>query len=358
MTIANAIASLRPCGGLGAQFVQHGMTIRRIVLSWLLFVVCTGAACNGSASLTAPSDPEATVFETSDVDQFWRAWDKGGRAGSADAFQRQYLDSASAGLREFIPLRSVTAASLVSATRNAPRYFDALQAWWRAESRSGAVLSVIRSNNRRLTTLYPQATFPPITLLVGRFSTGGTVNNGRLFIGFEFFGTDAGAPLDELNSFGRNNQKSFARDLPVLVAHEHGHFLSFQAGSRAGRSGGPMLHSALNEGVAELVAELVAGAPMFREFFVTWQQREREYWEAFDRERTSTDISRWLYNQGNATEAWPGDLGYFMGYRIAQAYYLRATDKSAALRDLIALRDPDALYAASGYRGSGPPIVP
>jgi hypothetical protein len=334
------------------------MTIRRRVVSWLLLCGLTGTACQGSSSLTAPSDPEATVFESSDVDQFWRAWENGGRGGSADAFQRRYLDSASTGLREFIPLRSITAASLVSATRNAPRYFDALQTWWKAESRSGVVLSTIRANNRRLTALYPQATFPPITLLVGRFSTGGTVNNGRMFIGFEFFGTDARAPLDELNRFGRDNQKSFARDLPVLVAHEHSHYLSSRAGSRAGRSGAPMLHTALNEGVAELVAELVAGAPTFRGFYVTWQQREREFWEAFDRERTSTDINRWLYNQGNATEAWPGDLGYFMGYRIAQAYYLRATDKTAALRELIALRDPDALYAASGYRGSGPPIVP
>jgi len=69
-----------------------------------------------------------------------------------------------------------------------------------------------------------------------------------------------------------------------------------------------------------------------------------------------TDISRWLFNQGRTAPGRPGDLGYFIGYRIAQAYYLKATDKAQAIRDLITLRDPAALLAQSGYAGSGPPI--
>jgi hypothetical protein len=35
--------------------------------------------------------------------------------------------------------------------------------------------------------------------------------------------------------------------------------------------------------------------------------------------------------------------------RIAEAYVARAADKRAAIRELIALRDPAAILASSGY---------
>jgi hypothetical protein len=38
-----------------------------------------------------------------------------------------------------------------------------------------------------------------------------------------------------------------------------------------------------------------------------------------------------------------------MGYRITQAYYNRATDKTKAIGEILAVRDYDAFLAASGY---------
>ena len=62
-----------------------------------------------------------------------------------------------------------------------------------------------------------------------------------------------------------------------------------------------------------------------------------------------TDTSRWLYNQGSATGGRPGDLGYFIGYRIAEAFYDRTTDKRLALRAIIEVGDSDLFLAQSGY---------
>ena len=45
----------------------------------------------------------------------------------------------------------------------------------------------------------------------------------------------------------------------------------------------------------------------------------------------------------------PGDLGYWVGYRIAKAYYQRASDKRAALREILEMTDPKALLAKSGW---------
>jgi hypothetical protein len=61
------------------------------------------------------------------------------------------------------------------------------------------------------------------------------------------------------------------------------------------------------------------------------------------------DVSRWLYNRVTATADRPGDLGYFIGYRISKAYYA-APDKAAAIRDIIQVKaGAPALLARSAY---------
>ena len=50
---------------------------------------------------------DAADFVTADIPRFWGAYDAGGGAGDAAAYQRRYLDSASAGLRDFIGLCTI-----------------------------------------------------------------------------------------------------------------------------------------------------------------------------------------------------------------------------------------------------------
>ena len=45
----------------------------------------------------------------------------------------------------------------------------------------------------------------------------------------------------------------------------------------------------------------------------------------------------------------PPDLGYWMGYKIAEAYYQKAEDKTQAVADIIQMKDADAFLEASGY---------
>ena len=52
---------------------------------------------------------------------------------------------------------------------------------------------------------------------------------------------------------------------------------------------------------------------------------------AFVADEDKTDLSAWLYN-GTLTQ--PGDLGYWVGYRIVKSYYDHAHDKRRALREM------------------------
>jgi uncharacterized protein YjaZ len=60
-----------------------------------------------------------------------------------------------------------------------------------------------------------------------------------------------------------------------------------------------------------------------------------------------TDLSRWL---DNATADTPGDLGYWVGYRIVKAYYRNAPDKRRATGEILRMADPKAFFADSGWQ--------
>ena len=91
-----------------------------------------------------------------------------------------------------------------------------------------------------------------------------------------------------------------------------------------------MLEGSLMEGAAEFTAELIAGKVAYAYFDDMTRGREKEIETAFVVDMDSSDTSRWLYN---GTVDKPGDLGYWVGYRITKAYYQRASDKRRALRE-------------------------
>ena len=45
----------------------------------------------------------------------------------------------------------------------------------------------------------------------------------------------------------------------------------------------------------------------------------------------------------------PGDLGYFIGFRIAESLYARTSDKRLAVRAIIDIANSDLFLSQSGY---------
>jgi hypothetical protein len=53
--------------------------------------------------------------------------------------------------------------------------------------------------------------------------------------------------------------------------------------------------------------------------------------------------------EGKVGKGRPADLAYFVGYRIAQAYYDKAPDKKLAIETILNFEDADQLVRDSGY---------
>lgn len=306
---------------------------------------CSASSITGSPFDGVATDPQAAVIETRDIARYWEAVDSGGAAAD---FDRLYLARASAGLREFMRLRQLDGAALAQVRSAVPNYLNSIRPTSLALGNDTAVSNAIRRNYAAMKQRYPDAVFPPLTFLFGRFSTGGTVGDAGILIGAEFYTKAPTSPTQELNAFARANIRA-ADSVTIIVAHEHVHVLQIAARGLMSHRNKTLLEMSLIEGSADFVGELVSGGNINRGLHAWSLPREDSLWTAFQSVMHGTSYAGWLYNQQDATPSHPGDLGYFIGYRVVKAYYDAAEDKSAALRAIIRMSDASAFVTASGY---------
>jgi len=129
-----------------------------------------------------------------------------------------------------------------------------------------------------------------------------------------------------------------------VIAHEYAHVQQVQA--LVDDEHPTVLEASLIEGAAEFTAELISGEISSYQFKTRPKGHEKEMEAAFVSDEDKTDLSKWLYN---GTMDKPGDLGYWIGYRIVKCYYQHAVDKGKAFREILQMSDPKAFVAKSGW---------
>jgi len=283
-------------------------------------------------------DPNRAAIVTSDIDLFWAVYEKLQTSGKPEALlENEYLRQGTPGLQDFIFARIHSAADLWSAIGQAPKYYAAIRP---ATLRIKDFSPRIRSSFRKLKEIYPASTFPDVYFLIGRMNSAGTTGSSGLLIGADMFGKDPSVPVEELDEWHRT-VVGFVSDIPATVAHELVHYQQRSQGKT-------LLAAAIHEGSADFIGELVSGEQMNQSARAYGLEHESELWTQFSHEMHGTDTSRWMY-EGKVVNGRPADLAYFVGYRIAQAYYDKAPDKKAAIRAILNFEDADRLLGDSGY---------
>jgi Predicted Zn-dependent protease (DUF2268) len=295
-----------------------GSTICRTV-AVLALLICAAAPVS--------ADPFAVHVRYDDVERFFQVLDAGKGHPSAAALQRDYIDSGSAGVRDFVPYRIESAQALAETISKDPELFEKAR---KCRAALPGLEKRVRPSYLAFQQVLPDARLPETTILIGRGTSGGTSRPSGVLIGLEVV-CDASMSDDGGDAV-----------LSHLVAHELGH--TQQAYFR----GDTLLANALNEGVAEFVGELISGQASNPQHARQVVGREGEIERAFVRDMRGTDRSRWLYNRPGSAK-WPSDLGYWVGYRIAESYFDRANDKCAAVREMLAATDPEIFLKASGW---------
>lgn len=299
----------------------------------LLGVLVAASACD-----RAPATPDVAqsgpVVSTTDVHHFVAALHRLTPGDSVCAPFGEYLRSGTPGLAAYSHKFGVGQSELCAAVRKHPERYARLDTTLASFDSAGAAIRTIFA---RFETLQPGAVLPRVYVIVGNGISGGTTTRGRspiILIGAELTRSAAG--------------------LPWTVAHELAHTQQHYPMWRMATVGpswfrASLLRQSLHEGIADVVAEALTGEPVYN---VYGEAHEHALWGEFQRVMYRGDYHGWLYNgREPRPDGRPPDLGYWIGYRIAKAYYDRAPDKARAIRDMLEIRDFDAFLAASGYHG-------
>jgi len=288
------------------------------------------AAISGSAhAATAPSVPSPEIH-IEDVERFYKIYDSANGHPTSEQFQRDYIDAGSEGLHTLAKLRNVTGARIADTLAKNPQIYANAKRCMVVLPRVKERLQVALDTLGRL---YPEARFPPVTIAVSRGKPAGI---GYPDSGIQI-GLEAVCAADFMNP---NIEDRFVQ----LISHEYAHVQ--QAAALAGREDLTVLERSLVEGVAELVGELICSMAGQAHFTELTKGREKEIETAFVADQGKTDLSAWF---DNSKLEKPGDLGYWVGRRIAKSYYQHASDKRQALRDAIQMTDAKVFLAKSGW---------
>lgn len=312
--------------------------MKRIGALIAVLVVTVVSVCGQSGAKTS-GDPDDAKIITSDIQNFWRAYDQAKPDNQVDVFEREYLKRASDGLQDFVKLRITSADALVQTINKNAKYYASIR---ESTLRVDAMQTKMRACFYALKYLYAAAVFPDVYFVIGRMSSGGTTSNRGLLIGTEMHGLTSGAPKDELSDWHKQVLRPI-EDVPYIVAHELIHYQQDHGSQKS-----TLLYQSLNEGSADFIAELISGGTINPHLHVYGNPREKELWEEFRQGMDGTNFSKWLYNGFNVKDR-PADLGYYVGYKIAESYYNRMKDKRQAIKDILEFKDAAKFLKDSGY---------
>ncbi|WP_205503576.1 tetratricopeptide repeat protein [Rufibacter psychrotolerans] len=286
-------------------------------------------------------NPDNVQLVTTDVHNFWKAYDLAAKdpARQQEVFEKEYFAKASVGLQDYFEFKIGSLELFLNNLNNKTAFFPAIR---KNTLQVDAMKADIYKSLHKMKELYPASTFPNVYFVIGRYNSAGTASDNGLLIGIDQFSKSDDVPLHELNLWERNNYNS-VQNVPPLIAHELIHFI------QTNKSDTTLLAGALTEGMADFIGELISGVNINKRLHTFGNPREKEIWEKFKAEMYLNRSKNWIANGGQERPDWPADLGYYMGYKICEAYYNKATDKKQAVKDILEIKDPKAFFEQSGY---------
>ncbi len=286
--------------------------------------------------------PGEAVLVTEDLPRYWEAIDAPG--DRAENLDRLYLAPGTPGLRAMRRLRFDDAETLAATYERSRDWFEAIRENSLRLHEDPAVLDGVRAAYRAAEDDWPPAVFPPVTFVIGGFDTGGTVASAGMVIGAEFYTAPEGAPVEDLDPWRQSAVGSVDR-LPSVVAHELAHV---QQRELCAQGFTTLLAQSLLEGVGDWAAERWTGAHLNAPTHGWALPREAALWAEFQVDMRGEDTSGWMYE--GATGDRPADLGYFVGYRVAEAWWSRHGEVPDALERVLGAHcEAEAFLEESGY---------
>ena len=284
----------------------------------------------------ASSAQETNKVFTSDIDNFWTAYDSTQTTNDSlkqiDFIQKLYVDKATKGLKAFMALRDYNAVLWVNLIRIYPKFWNSIR------PNTFTVKSFapeIEASIKNFKELYPDLKDANMYFTIGGLRSGGTTMNNMVLVGTEIATGNASTDVSEFpNKWLEGVFKTQQPDnLVALNIHEYVH--TQQKGNAK-----TVLGQSITEGSCDFITELVVNKLLQKNYIIYGREHDDKLKEQFKIEMFTAAYNNWLYN-GSTTKT-VADLGYYMGYAICKAYYNNSADKKKAIKEIIELNYSDS----------------
>ncbi len=292
--------------------------------------------------ITFNTDPLRVKLVSTDIDNFWEAHEAfTENPNKADEiFRTLYFDKASIGLLDYYVSKIGSVESFVTNQKKKPEFYKAIK---ENTLKIDIYKKEIKDHLVKLKDLYPAASFPNIYFVIGKFNSAGTASDNGLLIGVDQISKSADIPTTELNLWEKNVY-SESKNIPIIVVHELIHFL--QDNMMKDTS---LLSNAVQEGMADYIAYLCTGENLSKRQHDFAKNQELKIWEEFTKEMDLNKSENWIANGDQESDTKPADLGYYIGFKICEAYYEEAKDKKAAIAEMLSITDYHDFLNKSKY---------
>jgi hypothetical protein len=291
----------------------------------------------------AQHDPDKAQIVTSDIDLFWKVYDryKLDTSKARQLFLTEYFEKGSLSLQEYYRIKTPNIGGLNGFIHNMatmPEFYASIRA---NTLRTVTLKDTFRLIFKNMAHWYKPSIFPTANFLIGGWSAGGTVVEYGSIMGVDMSSCDDKTKTDELNLWQKQNLLPF-KEMKHLVAHE---LIHVQQSQMAGDT--TLLCHTIQEGMADFIGELISGKTANQRLHVWAVGHERQVWEEFKKEMFLDRYSNWIANSNQETAERPSDLGYWVGYQICKAYFDQATDKKQSIHDMLNIQDYRAFLTKS-----------
>jgi Predicted Zn-dependent protease (DUF2268) len=293
--------------------------------------------------------------QTLDLDHFWEAFDNLKKcknfSDSVTTFQKIYLDRATNGLIDFIRARDFTAEKFVQTVSRYPKFYNSIRKnTFEAKKAEPAIENIFK----KFKEIYPNFKPFKVCFAIGIVNTGGTTSENFVLIGTEITTSNKDADLSEFLKYGEqakaqslSGTENIIQKIKNMVAHECVHTQQRQSTDTSALHC-MLLYKVMREGFCDFIGELVSGSQINNVAHEYGDKNEKQIWADLKNELCNENIGNWLYNASTVKDK-PADLGYYVGYKIAQEYYKNSVDKKQAIVDIIEVTNPKVFLDLSKY---------
>lgn len=281
------------------------------------------------------------VFD--DINRFWNCFLQVDRSDAAAIFFDDYFLRGSIGLRSFYQMRlNEGPDDFVKNIRAIKGYYHSIKP---VTKQFKYLKPQFITAAKKIEKLYPEAIFPPIYFLIGKLRNVGTPDGyAGMLIGTEHLCMNPQADTTEFSAIDKMMVFDTALTVPLIV-HEYIHL------QQKNKQETTLLELTIMEGVADYLTYIITGKYTNPDVYAYGYTHEQAIWKKFSTEMNGINTDDWLFNTYNSSTGYPGNLGYFIGFRICEQFYQHFPDNKAVIKAMLEIKDFNQFLKESRYNG-------